>query len=141
MPGCQKYAWMPLFAIAALFALSGLYVLFAGLDESDVQGSTGMSVEEITAFNPAVVDYMQRLERLLGVAWVGVTVLAAAVVWSGAHGGGARASWYALWAFAGMLFAASATFFVYESAGLGAFYLAGGVLTAAMLGLSYRRFA
>ena len=136
----ERYSWTVLFALALLLAASSLFILAAGLDENDVEGSTGLTVEEIDGFSAGVVTYMQRLEALIGVATLGLSVFAAGNSWLGARDGG-RVIWFLLGAFPGTLLLFSAVFFLHDSAGLGSFYIVVAAIAAVSWLLSYRRFA
>lgn len=137
----ERYAWAVSFAVAVLLVLATLSILFVGLDENDVESSTGVTVAEIAAFDPDVVEYMERLERLLGVTGAAAAGLAAAFIWVSAKRGSARNEWYAVWLFPAMLLGDSVVFFAADGAGLGTFYAVAGIVVAITHALSFKRFA
>ena len=137
----ENHAWIVFFGIAVLLTASGFYPLFFGLDPEVLERNTGITIEQLDAFDPDLAIFIAGLERLIGVAAVTGTALAAAVSWIARRGSSGRATWYALWLFPAMLLGSAGIFISGEGAGLGAFYGGAGLVAAAAHAFSYRRFA
>ena len=137
----ENYAWIVFFSIAVLLTASGLYPLIAGLDPEVLERNTGVTIEQLDAFDPDLAVFITGLERLIGIAAVTGSALAAAVSWIARRGNSGRGTWYALWLFPAMLLGSAGIFMSGEGAGLGEFYGGAGLLAGVAHALSYRRFA
>jgi hypothetical protein len=125
-------AWLILFILCALLALSSTGILVAGVDQNEFQTSTGLEWSAFQAREPGAAEYVLRLLRLLGTITFAFTLLGAVISFT-AFRSGQRWAWYALWLIPLAFAACAAIFFTHDAPGLGIFYA---IVTAlALLGL------
>ncbi len=133
------YAWIILVALGALLELSALYILVAGVDPGEFEASTGLSWDTLEGTYPEVATYIKRLERLSGVALLGLASLGGALaLWRFRRGD--PWAWYALWVFPLVLGGIALVMLSHGAAGLGIYYGLLGLVALLALVLPYRAF-
>ena len=100
----EKYGWVVYLALALLWLVVGLYQIFlpAGLAETDVQLILGMSLSELAAVSPVVMDYVRWLYGSLGVLKVSWSFLVLAITLT-VYRKGEKWAWYIMWLVPGVL--------------------------------------
>ena len=121
---------MTLLALSAVIAILGLWVISAPVDPATFEDLTLLSWSSFSSSSPAVAAYLEREVRLLGANHFGVSLLAMAVTWVWLRTGDRRAA-PVLLIFPLTLALTSVLFFAGDVTGLGAFYAASAVLSAA----------
>ena len=132
----RKYGWTIPFALGALLGLFGLGMIFMGTDPNDFESSTRVSWETFTSSSPEVVQYLNRVERLLGVITFGFGAWSAVVAYVYLKKAD-RAAWRAIRLLPIVLAMAAIVFFVEDAVGLGSFYVGALILALIGQGLSY----
>jgi hypothetical protein len=61
-----RYAWLLQSILAALMALSALFIVVNGVDSADFVASTGIDWPQFQQSDPEIAAYITRLERLAG---------------------------------------------------------------------------
>ena len=135
----ERYAWVVLFSVGVLLALSAAYIMLAGVDPSDFESATGITWSGMQASQPEVSLYLNRLERLTGAGMLGFALLGAAVAWTSFRNG-QRWAWYAMLSFPFVFGLVSVIFMAHDSVGLAIFYGAGVLLTALGIVLPIKKF-
>jgi hypothetical protein len=135
----SKYAWVVLFILGALLALSGSYILFAGVDQAEFQSAAGVAWGDFQAANPQAAAYLLRILRLLGAAGIGFSLFGAVVAFT-VYRRGLRPAWIAMWLFP-IVYGSFAAIFARDGAqALAGYYGFVALITLLALLLDYRRF-
>ena len=134
----EKHAWVLLFALSLFIAATAVVGIVSGIDRTDFEQSTNLTWDEMQALNPTVSDYVQRVIRLNGAAYLGLGLIAALLSCT-AYRRGERYAWFAMWVLP-LTLAASAAVFAVEGSDLAYYY--GGYTLVAVVGLllPYRKF-
>ena len=134
----EDHAWVLLFALSLFIAATAVVGIVSGIDRTDFEQSANLTWDEMQALNPTVSDYVQRVIRLNGAAYLGLGLIAAVLSWT-AYRRGERYAWFAMWVLP-LTLAASAAVFAVESSDLAYYY--GGYTLIAVVGLllPYRKF-
>lgn len=100
----EKYGWVVFLALGLLWLVVGLNQIFlpGGLVDTDVQHILGMSLSELEALSPVVMDYVRWLYGTIGVLKVFWTLLMLSITLTG-YRRGEKWAWYALWLVPGTL--------------------------------------
>ena len=78
----EKHAWILLFALSLFIAATAVVGIISGIDRADFEQSTNLTWDEMRALNPTVSDYVQRVIRLNGAAYLGLGLIAALLSWT-----------------------------------------------------------
>jgi hypothetical protein len=79
-----------LVAIGLLLAASAVYVIAVPVDPEYIHTTTGITWDAFMVANPEIAAYMEREARLLGVGYLGLGLLTAALAWRLPSSGRAR---------------------------------------------------
>jgi hypothetical protein len=135
----SKYAWVVLFIFGALLALSGSYILFAGVDQPEFQSASGVAWGDFQTANPQAAAYLLRILRLLGAAGIGFSLFGALLALT-VYRRGLRPAWIVMWLFP-IVYGSFAAIFAGDGAqALAGYYGFVAVITLLALLLDYRRF-
>ena len=127
----EKHAWFLLFSLSLFIATTAVVGIVSGIDRTDFEQSANLTWDEMRALNPTVSDYVQRVIRLNGAAYLGLGLIAAVLSWT-AYRRGERYAWFAMWVLP-LALAVSAAVFAVESSYLAYYY--GGYTLIAVVGL------
>ena len=134
----EKHAWILLFALSLFIAATAVVGIISGIDRADFEQSTNLTWDEMRALNPTVSDYVQRVIRLNGAAYLGLGLIAALLSWT-AYRRGERYAWFAM-SVLPLALALSAGGFAVERSELAYYYGGYTLIAGAGLLLPYRKF-
>ncbi len=134
----EKHAWVLLFALSLFISATAVIGIISGIDRADFEQSTNLTWDEMRALNPTVTDYVQRVIRLNGAAYLGLGLIAALLSWT-AYRRGERYAWFAM-SVLPLALALSAGVFAVERSELAYYYGGYTLIAGAGLLLPYRKF-
>jgi hypothetical protein len=137
--GVRAAAWGRgiVIGLSLLLVANGVWLFFGIATPGVIEADTGVSLTELRAAYPSVVDELTGRGRTIAVLVAGLGVVALSIALTGLRSGSLTAR-NGLWAFAVVLLAVGVYGLARGRADVGSFYLLWAVLAALGLGLAAR---
>lgn len=125
------WGWWILVVLYPLLAANGVFLYLSQLTPAVFEQDTGLSLREVEAVFPVVIDYLAFEVRLAALLTIGVALMGFAAALAGLRSR-ERSLWWPLWVPPLMLAAVTAHLFAWGQTGVAIYYLA--LAAAALVG-------